>query len=80
VEPGGLPVAAKAWEASVTELVEQNEALAEYVRRLAEAHDEAAEPEVVVDPQAGEQLAAEVERFLQEQGPEDGEGAGAPGA
>jgi proteasome assembly chaperone (PAC2) family protein len=80
VDPGGLPAAAQAWEATVSELVDQNDALAEYVRRLAEAHDEAAEPEVVVDPHAGEQLAAEVERFLREQGPEEGEGAGAPGA
>jgi hypothetical protein len=64
VDGGGLPLAARAWEETVTELVGENDALAEYVRRLEEAHD----PEIVIEPRAGEHLAAEVERFLRDQG------------
>jgi proteasome assembly chaperone (PAC2) family protein len=59
-----LAEAATAWEGTVDELVSQNDALAEYVRRLEEAHS----PEIVINPRAAEGLAAEVEQFLREQG------------
>jgi predicted ATP-grasp superfamily ATP-dependent carboligase len=51
-----------AWEQRVSELVGENEALAEYVRRLEEATTEEAPLPLV----SGESLAAELERFLRE--------------
>jgi predicted ATP-grasp superfamily ATP-dependent carboligase len=54
--------AVTAWEQRVTELVGENEALAEYVRRLEEATTE--EPPMPMV--SGESLAAELERFLRE--------------
>jgi predicted ATP-grasp superfamily ATP-dependent carboligase len=63
VDVSGLPDAAREWEEAVTEAVGENEALAEYVRRLEEAH---ASSSLSVNPRAGESLAAEVERFLRE--------------
>lgn len=69
VDTGSLPEAARAWEQTVSELVAQNDALAEYVQQLENAHS----PEIVVNPRAAEGLAAEVERFLREQGGESKE-------
>jgi predicted ATP-grasp superfamily ATP-dependent carboligase len=54
--------AVKAWEDRVTELVAENEALAEYVRRL----EEVATEEPPLPLVSGESLAAELERFLRE--------------
>jgi predicted ATP-grasp superfamily ATP-dependent carboligase len=54
--------AVTAWEQRVTELVGENEALAEYVRRLEEASTEDPPMPMV----SGESLAAELERFLRE--------------
>ncbi|MBI4261438.1 MAG: PAC2 family protein [Actinobacteria bacterium] len=64
VDPGGLPGAATAWEEAVSDLTEENEPLAQYVRRLEEAHD----PGIDAGRPSAEGLAAEVERFLREQG------------
>jgi predicted ATP-grasp superfamily ATP-dependent carboligase len=54
--------AVTAWEQRVSELVGENEALAEYVRRLEEATTEDPPMPMV----SGESLAAELERFLRE--------------
>jgi len=61
VDPGDLSPAITAWEQRVTELVEENETLAEYVRRLEEAASAPPTPNL-----SGESIAAEVERFLRE--------------
>jgi predicted ATP-grasp superfamily ATP-dependent carboligase len=68
-----LAEASAAWETTVVQLVEQSDELGEYVGRLESAADEAAQeassesdlpgPEV-----SGDSIAAEVERFLREQG------------
>ena len=54
--------AVTAWEERVSELVGENDALAEYVRRLEEAATEGPPLPLV----SGESLAAELERFLRE--------------
>jgi proteasome assembly chaperone (PAC2) family protein len=65
VDTGTLGPAVTDWEQRVTELVEENETLAEYVRRLEEITGAPPTPNV-----SGESLAAEVERFLREIGQE----------
>jgi proteasome assembly chaperone (PAC2) family protein len=66
VEVDELAPAVAAWEQRVTELVEENETLSEYVRRLEEFAGTPPTPNV-----SGESLAAEVERFLRDMGQED---------
>ncbi|HEX9236429.1 MAG TPA: PAC2 family protein, partial [Actinomycetota bacterium] len=68
VDTEPLAQAASRWEEEVGRLVEGSDELAEYVRRLESAADEAAstgEPPVIP---SGDSIAAEVERFLREQG------------
>jgi len=65
VDAEELSPAVTEWEQRVTELVEENETLSEYVRRLEEVAGVPPTPNV-----SGESLAAEVERFLREIGPE----------
>jgi proteasome assembly chaperone (PAC2) family protein len=55
----------ESWEERMTELVSENDALAEYVKRLEEAA--ADEPSLGPIP-SGDAIAAEVERFLRDQG------------
>jgi proteasome assembly chaperone (PAC2) family protein len=66
VDAAELAPAVTSWEQRVTELVEENETLSEYVRRLEEVSGLPPTPNV-----SGESLAAEVERFLREIGPEE---------
>jgi proteasome assembly chaperone (PAC2) family protein len=65
VETLDLQIASASYERQVSELVEADEDVADYVRRLEEA-DEADDDDL--DPEGGETLAAEVERFLREHG------------
>jgi len=67
VETGPLARAAAQWEEGVREVVEGSEELSDYVRRLEAAADEALGRDRM-EPASGEALAAEVERFLREQG------------
>ena len=62
VELKELLPATAAWEQRVSELVAENETLAEYVQRL----EEAAPEEPPLPLVSGESLAAELERFLRE--------------
>jgi proteasome assembly chaperone (PAC2) family protein len=62
VDLGELLPATMAWEQRVSELVAENETLAEYVARL----EEAASEEPPLPMVSGESLAAELERFLRE--------------
>ena len=57
--------ALEAWEERVSELISENDALAEYVRRLEET---AAEELSAGNLPSGDAIAAEVERFLREHG------------
>jgi len=62
VDLGSLAPAIATWEQQVNELVEENETLTEYVRRLEQAAGE--EPPIP----SGESIAEEVEEFLREHG------------
>jgi predicted ATP-grasp superfamily ATP-dependent carboligase len=68
VETRTLLQAASAWEAGVVQLIQESEELAEYVQRL-EAAAESLEEETMP---SGDALAAELERYLREQGGESG--------
>jgi len=62
-----LAPAIDAWEQQVSQIVEENETLTEYVRRLEEAASASEEPPLP-NIASGESLAAEVEEFLREHG------------
>jgi proteasome assembly chaperone (PAC2) family protein len=70
VDTGDVELAGRAWEREVTEAVDEDGNLGEYVRRL----EEAAAQGLGADPSAaptGEELAAELERYLREHGGRD---------
>jgi proteasome assembly chaperone (PAC2) family protein len=67
VQTTDLEIAAASYERQVSEVVESDEDVAEYVRRLEEADDDE-DGEVRMDMLSGDALAAEVEDFLREQG------------
>ncbi|MEX2418432.1 MAG: PAC2 family protein [Actinomycetota bacterium] len=62
-EAADLGTAAAAWEESVDEQVRENETLSSYVSRLEEAESEQFN---ITEPPSGDELAAEIERFLKE--------------
>jgi len=71
VETLDLQIASASYERQVSELVEADEDVADYVRRLEEASEEEdgdTDDTSDLDPEGGETLAAEVERFLREHG------------
>jgi predicted ATP-grasp superfamily ATP-dependent carboligase len=71
VETRSLVQAVEAWEEGVVRLVQESDELGEYVRRLEAAAEEEMANESIP---SGDALAAELERYLREQG---GEGPGA---
>lgn len=74
VETAPLAEAAAGWEEGVLQLIRESEELSEYVRRLEAAADDGLREPLADQPvPSGEALAAELERFLREQG---GESAG----
>jgi predicted ATP-grasp superfamily ATP-dependent carboligase len=68
IQTGALRDAVAAWEEGMVRLIEESEELAEYISRL----EEAAERMEDDDVPSGEALAAELERYLREQGGERG--------
>jgi proteasome assembly chaperone (PAC2) family protein len=69
VDTGEVELSARGWQREVDEAIEQDGNLADYVRRLEEAADHG-----LVDPSdvpSGEDLAAELERYLRERGSPD---------
>jgi len=66
VDIGDLRPAAETWEQSISKQVEENEALSGYVQRLEEAGAE----DFNLTDQSGDDIAAEIERFLEERGTE----------
>ncbi|HEX2038701.1 MAG TPA: PAC2 family protein [Acidimicrobiales bacterium] len=66
VETVDLEIAAAAYERQITEVVADDEEVAEYVRRLEESDDEEG-PIVRYDLPSADTLAQEAERFLREQ-------------
>ena len=68
VDTAPLAEAAVRWEQGVDRLVQESDELRDYVGRLESAADEAA-PQLLEGPMpSGEAIAAELERFLREQG------------
>ena len=70
VDTSPLEQAAIAWEEGVQRLVQESEELTEYVDRLESANDESSsQPSLSDEPvPSGDSIAAELERFLREQG------------
>jgi predicted ATP-grasp superfamily ATP-dependent carboligase len=71
VETGSLRQAIEAWEEGVVRLVEESDELAEYVRRLESAAEESLAEEQM-DSASGDAIAAELERYLRDQGGDGG--------
>ncbi|WP_019202946.1 PAC2 family protein [Tsukamurella sp. 1534] len=69
---GDLPVKAEEWESSVTEMTEDDEDVADYVRGLEERGDAAAEMEDAADKIDGDALAEEFEKYLRRRDPGTG--------
>jgi predicted ATP-grasp superfamily ATP-dependent carboligase len=69
VETRSLLEAVEAWEEGVLRLIQESEELAEYVGRLEAAAEERFDSEQMP---SGDALAAELERYLREQGGESG--------
>ena len=68
-EPGAsrrAPVAAASYERQVSEVVESDEDVSDYVHRLEESSDDGEDDELELP--TGDELGAEFERFLREQG------------
>ncbi|QQM51340.1 PAC2 family protein [Rhodococcus pyridinivorans] len=68
---GDLPLLAEEWEQTVTDMIEDDEEIAEYVRTLEERGDAEAEEDIseVIAKIDGDALAAEFERYLRRRGP-----------
>ncbi|HZD17553.1 MAG TPA: PAC2 family protein [Actinomycetota bacterium] len=64
IDTDAVERSARTWEQEVTEAIDEDGNLAYYVRRLEEATEDGAMPEVP----SGEDLAAELERYLREHG------------
>ncbi|KAA9154523.1 PAC2 family protein [Amycolatopsis acidicola] len=73
---GALPEQAEEWQRTVTEMAEEDEEIADYVRTLEERGD--AEVEMSVDESSGDKIAAEFERYLRRRRPgQEGPGSAA---
>jgi hypothetical protein len=66
VQTTDLEIAAASYERQVSEVVESDDDVADYVRRLEEADDDEA-TDVRLEMLSGDALAAEVEDFLRDQ-------------
>ncbi|QOW00980.1 PAC2 family protein [Rhodococcus pyridinivorans] len=68
---GELPLLAEEWEQTVTDMIEDDDEIAEYVRTLEERGDAEAEEDIseVIAKIDGDALAAEFERYLRRRGP-----------
>ena len=68
---GELPLLAEEWEQTVTDMIDDDEEIAEYVRTLEERGDAEAEEDIseVISKIDGDALAAEFERYLRRRGP-----------
>lgn len=62
---GGLPEQSEEWETTVSEMAEEDEEVASYVRALEERGD----TEISLSETSGDAIAAEFERYLRRRGP-----------
>jgi len=67
VDTGEVELAARGWERQVTEAIDEDGNLGDYVHRLEEAAIEGVDPDPA-DVPSGEDLAAELEKYLREHG------------
>ncbi len=67
IDPGDLPEMIEGWEAHITELAENDDEVAEYVRALEQAQDTTELPEA-----SGDAIAREFERYLRGHGDHSG--------
>ena len=65
---GTLPEQAEEWERAVTEMTEDDEEIADYVRGLEERGDAEMDPDEMMAKIDGDALAAEFERYLKRRG------------
>ena len=72
---GGLPEQAEKWEATVSEMADEDDDVREYVKALEEAGD----AETDLEEASGEEIAADFERYLRRRGPGGGPGGTAGG-
>lgn len=72
---GALPEQAEEWEQAITEMTEDDEEIAEYVRGLEERGDAEVDTDDVLAKIDGDALAAEFERYLKRRGPGPGPGS-----
>ncbi|WP_241386807.1 PAC2 family protein [Rhodococcus sp. CH91] len=68
---GELPLLAEEWEQTVTDMIDDDEEIAEYVHTLEERGDAEAEEDIseLISKIDGDALAAEFERYLRRRGP-----------
>jgi len=64
---GALPEQSEEWEATVSEMAEEDEEVASYVRALEERGD----TEITLHEASGDAIAADFERYLRRRGPGD---------
>jgi hypothetical protein len=70
IDTGAVDLAARSWQREVDDAIEHDGNLGDYVKRL----EDVAEQGLVADPSdvpSGEDLAAELERYLRERGSTD---------
>jgi proteasome assembly chaperone (PAC2) family protein len=70
IDTGGLEAAGRRWEREVTDAIDEDGNLAHYVKRLEEATETGSSPDPA-DVPTGEDLAAELEKYLREHGSSD---------
>jgi proteasome assembly chaperone (PAC2) family protein len=66
---GELPVLAEEWEQTVTEMTDEDEDIADYIRSLEERGDAETDISDVIAKIDGDALAAEFEKYLRRRGP-----------
>jgi hypothetical protein len=72
IDTGEVELAARTWEREVSDSIDEDGNLAQYVKRLEEAAEEGLVGDLT-DVPTGEDLAAELERYLREQGSSEGD-------
>ncbi|MCW4353111.1 PAC2 family protein [Hoyosella sp. YIM 151337] len=76
---GELPGQAEEWEQTITEMAEEDEEIADYVRALEERGDAEEDIGELMSKIDGDQIAHEFERYLRRRGPGGHGGANGPG-
>jgi proteasome assembly chaperone (PAC2) family protein len=73
IDTGEVDLSARTWEREVSEAIDQDGNLADYVKRLEDAAEQGLGGDRLTEVATGEELAAELERFLREHGSPEAE-------